>query len=107
MGGGEHEEGFDFWSPTNLGSNTSLAIDQLCDPDLRQVESQCSLVCTIPWRIRRISENMHEGLTHSGYSLNSSDIYNSDLPTPNPVLSSWSHHMKTPSDSKKPTWVKG
>lgn len=44
---------------TGLGSNTSLAIDQLCDLDLEQAESQYFLLCMATWRIRRSNENVY------------------------------------------------
>lgn len=40
---------------TNLGFNTSLATDQLCDLDLKQVESQCFLLHRAARRIKKNS----------------------------------------------------
>lgn len=45
---------------TDLGSKTSLAINQLCDLDLEQAESQHFLLCMATWRIRRSHENVYE-----------------------------------------------
>lgn len=46
--------------PTDLGSSASLAIDQLCDLDLEQTESQYFLLCMATWRIRRSNKHVYE-----------------------------------------------
>lgn len=56
-----HEKELGLWNSTDLGSNTSLATDQLYQTrSHQQVESQCSLLHRAAGRISRINENVHD-----------------------------------------------
>lgn len=90
--------------PTDLGSSASLAIDQLCDLDLEQKSHS---IFYFAWQLGELGEVIStcmKWLTQDGYSINSRNFYNLDLPVPSLVLFAQAHLMN---HSNKPKCVKG
>ena len=82
-----HEKELGLWNSTDLGSNTSFATDQLYQTrSHQQVESQCSLLTGQLGELAELMRMCMMCLTHRRYSVNSSDFYEPDLPTPRPVF---------------------